>query len=109
MKTLSKTAALSKARLAVGLPHGRATSWRVVGPYRSSEPGGPSTVANFDSYTKASIARARWVAQVTFALMGRDDLIEQVDLDEYDVWRSDKNDATSIVNRILEKFETDED
>jgi hypothetical protein len=70
--TLSKTAAIREARRAVGRPiRVSSTSYQVYGPYRASEPNGPSTQHNYDSYPKALAGRTVWVARVAVALMGR--------------------------------------
>ena len=70
--TLSKTAAIREARRAVGRPiRVSSTSYQVYGPYRASEPEGPSTQQSYDSYPKAALGRAVWVAEVALAMMGR--------------------------------------
>lgn len=71
MTTYSKTAALAKARTAVSAPIGRGTSWTIYGPYRYADISGPSTEGNDSSYPASAARRARWVARIALALMGR--------------------------------------
>lgn len=70
MSTMSKTAAIAKARTAVGQPIGRGTSWQVYGPYYYDKLSGPTTAVNADSYWKARSARTDWVAEIALVLMG---------------------------------------
>ena len=79
----SKTAAIRAAQKHVSAPIGSRTSWTVVGPYRSTEPSGPSTDAHFDSYAKAVNARSTWVAKIAVTLMGKPDLATTVDYIAY--------------------------
>lgn len=98
MTTISKTAAIREARRAVGQPiRVSSTSYVVYGPYRRNEPSGPSTEHNYDSYTKAALGRAVWVAEVALALMGRltDDASYAIDCAEYDPYAP--HDVASLV------------
>lgn len=70
MTTMSKTAAIREAMGHVSIC-GSGTSYHVYGPYRASEPRGPSTEITADSYPKALRARCGWRAQIALALMGR--------------------------------------
>lgn len=68
----SKSSAIRAARSYVGRPiRVSSTSYHVYGPYRASEPEGPSTQQSYDSYPKAALGRAVWVAEVALAMMGR--------------------------------------
>lgn len=68
----SKSSAIRAARSYVGRPiRVSSTSYQVYGPYRASEPNGPSTQHDYDSYPKALAGRTVWVARVALALMGR--------------------------------------
>ena len=93
---LSKTAAIKKARGYVSMPMGRRTSWQVIGPYYFNKLNGPSTTINFDSYQKAILCRARWVAEIALELMGKEGVCMEVYHSEY--W---ENDVVSLVNRAL--------
>lgn len=73
MSTLSKTAALAAARSAVSSPVGRATDWRVYGPYDADKLTGPSTEHHYSDYWRARAGRAQWVAQIALCLMGKGD------------------------------------
>lgn len=69
---LSKTVAIRAARTFVSAPHRRSsTDYVVYGPYRSSDPHGPSTEHQSDSYPRARAARSRWVARIALHLMGQ--------------------------------------
>ena len=70
--TVSKSAAIRKARLAVGQPiRASSTCYFVLGPHRVAEPDAPTTQTDYDSLKKARLARAAWVAYVALAIMGR--------------------------------------
>jgi hypothetical protein len=76
--TLSKTAAIREARTYVSLPHRRsATDYVVYSPYRHTDPTGPSTEMQADSYPKALGRRTEQVAYIALTLMG---------IDTTDVW-----------------------
>lgn len=68
--SMSKTAAIREASKYCSIS-GRGTSWTVYGPYRSSQPDGPSTESNADSYTKALLIRSAWRARIALHFMGR--------------------------------------
>lgn len=68
-QALSKTAAIREASKHVSIS-GRGTSWHIYGPYRASEPSGPSTEHHADSYTKAVRIRAAWRAEIALHYMG---------------------------------------
>jgi len=66
---LSKSAAIRESA-GVGNISGRGTSWQVFGPYRVTEPTGPSTAITADSYAKARRIATQWRAEVALCLMG---------------------------------------
>lgn len=69
MQALSKTAAIRESANAISIS-GRGTSWQVYGPYKVTNPSGPSTTINADSYTKARRIATKWRAKVALVLMG---------------------------------------
>jgi hypothetical protein len=70
---MNKTAAIRKARSCVSLPQRRSsTDYVVYAPYYDSQPNGPSTEMQFDSYGRAAAVRAEKVACIALALMGVD-------------------------------------
>ena len=69
MQALSKTAAIRGSANATSIS-GRGTSWQVYGPYKVTNPSGPSTAINADSYTKARRIATQWRAEVALVLMG---------------------------------------
>lgn len=73
MATMSKTAALALARRAVCAPIRRSsTDYVVYGPYRSSEPHGPGTEAQRNTYPQARDLMTGWRAEVAAcAVLGR--------------------------------------
>jgi hypothetical protein len=70
MTSISKTAAIRESAGCVSI-HGAGTSWRVIGPYRDSDPSGPYTERTATSYPQARSIATRWRASVVLALMGR--------------------------------------
>lgn len=77
--SMSKTAAIAKARGYVGQPIRRSsTDYVVYGPYRVTEPNGPSTELQRSSYPKALSARTEWVAEVALAFMGHGTMLGEV-------------------------------
>jgi hypothetical protein len=69
---MSRTNAIKMARGFVSKPHRRSvTDYVVYGPYDDSDPHGPSTEYQADSYSKAMAARSKWVARIALSLMGR--------------------------------------
>jgi len=70
MNTTSKTAAIREASGYCAIA-GQRTSWHIYGPYRYSDPHGPSTEMTADSYAKAVAIRTAWRARIALALMGR--------------------------------------
>lgn len=100
--TISKTAAIRKARLAVGSPiRASSTCYFVLGPHRVTEPDGPTTQTDYDSIKKARRARAAWVAYVALALMGRltEDARYAIDRAESDPYAA--HDVESLVDAGL--------
>lgn len=84
---MNKTTAIREARRYVGRPiRVSSTSYHVYGPYRASEPDGPSTQQNYDSFWKARAGRALWVAHIALALMGKltEDACAAMDWHAYD-------------------------
>ena len=69
MQALSKTAAIRESAKAISIS-GRGTSWQVYGPYKFTNPSGPSTTINADSYTKARRIATQWRAKVALVMMG---------------------------------------
>lgn len=69
MTNLSKTAAI-KASANTASISGTGTSWQIYGPYRVTEPKGPSTTQNADSYAKAKRIATQWRSEVALVLMG---------------------------------------
>ena len=87
MTALSKTAAIRESQ-GVGGISGRGTSWQIYGPYRITEPNGPSTTAHADSYRKARMIATKWRAEVALYLMGcwNEDVDYAVDNHGQDPW-----------------------
>ena len=69
MQALSKTAAIRESANTTSIS-GRGTSWQVCGPHKFTNPSGPSTTINADSYTKARRIATQWRAKVALVLMG---------------------------------------
>jgi hypothetical protein len=69
MTNLSKAAAI-KASAGTASIFGSGTSWQIYGPYTVTEPNGPSTSNNADSYDKARRIATQWRAEVALAMMG---------------------------------------
>lgn len=98
---LSKTAAIREARGLVGLPIRRsATDYVVYGPWDDSDPHGPSTEYQADSYHKAAAARTRWVARVALGLMGRLGADAKSTI-EYESYRGYSNRVEDLVSAAL--------
>lgn len=71
MSRLSKTAALREAQAACGTPIRRSsTDYVCYVPYYDSDPSGPSTELQANSYPKIIAARAHKVASIALAIMG---------------------------------------
>jgi hypothetical protein len=66
---LSKSEAIRESA-GIGRISGRGTSWQVHGPYRITQPAGPSTTINADSYPNARRIATQWRAEVALYLMG---------------------------------------
>lgn len=66
---MSKTAAIDMATRRVQIQR-FGSGWQVIGPYRYSQPSGPTTSVNVDSYEKARTRRAKWAANVAILAMG---------------------------------------
>lgn len=96
MNTVTKTEALKIARAAVGHPHGHGTSWKIYGPFRVTDIGGPSTSTEADGYSKAVARRAVWVARIALAQMGK--LDEDA---EYTIYNHGPGSALALVNAVV--------
>jgi hypothetical protein len=95
--TMTLMAAIKAARKHVSISGSRA-SWHVYGPYRSSDPSGPSTEITCDSYTKARTRRTAWRAAIALALMGK--LTEETEFEVEQLMYSDPlapHDLASVV------------
>lgn len=80
--TLSKTAAIARARGYVSMPTRRgATDFVVYAPYSSTDPEGPSQEIQRSTYPAAMLARSRMVARIALHLMGKltDDAEEAIE------------------------------
>ena len=67
-ETISKAEAMRIAANAVSI-HGSRTSWTIVGPYKNSDPRGPSTELHVDSYAKARRSATAWRARIALNLL----------------------------------------
>lgn len=73
--SMSMTKALHTAAQHISQPAGCGTTWRLYGPFYSTEAGlrGPTTDRNARSYAQAREARTVWVAELALALIGVED------------------------------------
>jgi len=103
--TLSKTQAIRKARTFVSKPHRRGRyEYVVYGPSDDRNPNGsPSVEYPADSYSKALSVRAKWVARISLALMGRLNYISRFAIE----YRTHDDDATieSLVDAGLQSWQ----
>ena len=72
--TLSKTAAIRKARTHIGpIMRRSGTEYVFFGPHLDTDPSGPSAEVKASSYPMALAHRARCVARLALTFMGRAD------------------------------------
>lgn len=104
--SMSKSVAIREARSLVSRPHRYGpTDYVVYGPYRASEPYGPTTTAQRDSHPAAMRVRTCWIAEIALSMLGKLDEWSRDCLDDnHPAYRFGGYTVESIVNAGLKAY-----